>query len=236
MKRQPYYPKLLPLQPEWHHNFATKLPNYATVLGLVTAQVNAAVADNQMMEYALGDWISNVRDFAPACTSSLEILASGTGGDPFVFPVFNLPTAPTLPVGFTDVLPGALDRTFLVVKEIKAKLAYTEAIGIDLGIVGEADTVEHARPEFSLKSEGGNGCHCVKVRFKKFGHTAVAIYCKRGTGGWDLLAVSEISPYQDERPLLMAGQPEVREYKMRFWDNSTESGEWTDVASVTVSP
>ena len=76
---------------------------------------------------------------------------------------------------------------------------------------------------------------CGKLRPKKFGHYAVAIYSKRGTGGWELLAISTASPYEDERPLLVPGQPEIREYKMRFWDDGTENGDWTDVATVTVS-
>jgi hypothetical protein len=40
----------------------------------------------------------------------------------------------------------------------------------------------------------------------------------------------------DERPLLVAGTPEVREYRMRFWDKGTPNGDWTDVTKVTVSP
>jgi hypothetical protein len=38
------------------------------------------------------------------------------------------------------------------------------------------------------------------------------------------------------RPLLVAGQPEVRECRMRFWDQGTPNGDWTDVVKVTVSP
>jgi hypothetical protein len=38
----------------------------------------------------------------------------------------------------------------------------------------------------------------------------------------------------DERPLLQAGPPEVREYRMRFWDQGTANGNWAD--AVTVSP
>ena len=38
------------------------------------------------------------------------------------------------------------------------------------------------------------------------------------------------------RDVLVAGTPEVREYRMRFWDNVTPNGDWTDVVKVTVSP
>jgi len=34
----------------------------------------------------------------------------------------------------------------------------------------------------------------------------------------------------------VAGQPEVREYRLRFWDAGEENGDWTNVASTTVSP
>ncbi|MCB1277020.1 MAG: hypothetical protein KDL09_10615, partial [Prosthecobacter sp.] len=176
MKRQPYYPKLLPQQPEWHTNFATKLPGYATALGLVTADVNAAVADNLVLAYALGDWITNVRNFAPSCTAAIDDLTGGTGGEDFAFPTYTAPTPPTLPGSLTAVPPGALDRTFLLVQGIKSKAGYTEAMGLDLRIVGEEDATEHTRPEFTLKTEQGDGCHCVKIRFKKYGHYAVAVY------------------------------------------------------------
>ncbi|WP_395719318.1 hypothetical protein [Prosthecobacter sp.] len=235
MKRQPYYPKLMPQQPEWHHNFASKLPGYATALGLDTAEVNAAVADNLLLAYALGDWITNVRNFAPSCTSALEDLTGGNGSEPFAFPAYAAPTPPALPSGITEVAPGALDRTFLLVKEIKGKKAYNETMGLDLRVVEEEDAAEHPRPEFALKTEAGDGCHCVKVRFKKFGHYAVAVYSKRGSGGWELLGIDSSSPYEDDRPLLVAGQPEIREYKLRFWDAGEENGDWTDVASITVS-
>jgi hypothetical protein len=79
------------------------------------------------------------------------------------------------------------------------------------------------------------GCQCVKVRYKKFGHYAVAIYSKRGTGDWVLLSIDSASPYLDERPLMVDGQPEIRQYRLRFWDAGSENGDWSDVATITVS-
>ena len=45
-----------------------------------------------------------------------------------------------------------------------------------------------------------------------------------GAGAWEFLASDTESPHEDERPLLVAGQPEVREYRMRFWDKG--HAEW----------
>lgn len=91
-------------------------------------------------------------------------------------------------------------------------------------------------PEFSLKVERGGGCECVKIIFKKFGRQGVVIYCRRGGGPWELLAIDLSSPYLDERPLLAAGVPEVRDYRLQFYDNAAPSGDFSDVQSITVSP
>jgi len=70
----------------------------------------------------------------------------------------------------------------------------------------------------------------VKLTFYKYNHMGVYIEGRRGTGAWEFLAIDT------ESPLLVAGAPEVREYRMRFWDKGTPNGDWTDVVKVTVSP
>jgi len=129
-----------------------------------------------------------------------------------------------------------LTRIFAVVARIKTSAGYTETIGTDLGVVG-SEEVERETPKFSVSLEQGTGCQCVKLGFFKYGHMGVYIESRRGASGlWELLAIDTESPYLDERPLLVAGTPEVREYRMRFWDKGTPNGPWTTVASVTVSP
>ena len=91
MKRQYYYPRVLAARPEWHKNMANKLPGYTTNLPLTTDQVNQGVGDNLMLYYGLGAWITNVRDFAPACTADLRVLEFGTGPDPFAFTSYAAP-------------------------------------------------------------------------------------------------------------------------------------------------
>lgn len=244
MKRQRYYPNSIGDQGNWNANFADKLSNYQTTLGLSTAQVTQGLADARYMQYCLSHWLSDVRNFALAATQALDVLSNGSGSAPYVMPPF---TAPPLPAGdpaavppipaTVAVPPGALQRIFDLVAIIKHSPNYTQAIGQDLGVVGEEDTTVYTRPDFTLKVEGlgSGGCNCVKVRHKRYGHYAVAVYSRRGTGDWELLHISAESPYLDERALLVAGQPEIREYKMRFWDAGSENGEWSDVASVTVS-
>ena len=201
-------------------------------IGLVPADITASVNDSRHLAYSLGSWLTAVRGYGPGCTSQLEVLKLGTGNTAFELPEFA-PPAP--PAGLTAVLPGALTRIFKYVQTIKAAPVYTEGLGLLMGIVGSEDSTEHAVPEFALKTVLGDDCQCVRVGFKKFGHYAVAIYSRRGGGDWVLLGVDSSSPYLDERELLVAGQPEKRDYRMRFWDDGTENGDWTDIASITVS-
>ena len=99
-----------------------------------------------------------------------------------------------------------------------------------------AEETEKTVPKFLTTLEQGAGCQCVKHVFYKYTHQGVYIESRRGTGAWEFQAIDTESPYLDERPLLVTGVPEVREYRMRFWDKGTPNGDWTDVVKVTVSP
>ena len=131
---------------------------------------------------------------------------------------------------------GALNRIFALCAVIKKATGYTVETGLQMGIVGEEDTSEATMPEFTIKVESGTGCQCARLLFKKFGEEAVIIEQRRAGGAEGFLAVDTSSPYLDERPLLVAGQPEVREYRMRFYANDQGFGEWTPWKSVTVAP
>ena len=144
-------------------------------------------------------------------------------------------TPPALPAGVAPVPPGVLTRLFDLVSEIKENDAYTETMGLALGIVGSA--VPPSQPVPGLKAEviQGGGCQCVKLSFVKYGHMGVYLESRRGAGAWEFLAIDTDSPYLDERPLLAAPTPEVREYRARYWDKGTPNGDWTDVVKVTVA-
>ena len=103
MKRQPYYPKQLADQPEWHFNYADRLTENGAAMGLLPADVTASANDSRHLGYALGIWLTQVREFGPGSTAELETLKFGSGGSPFELPVF---TPPAPPAGLTPVLPG----------------------------------------------------------------------------------------------------------------------------------
>ena len=242
MKRQEYYPTRVAERPEWHLNFAAKIQIYGSTLGLTTAQVNQAVADNLLLAYAIGNWIVNVREFGPSGTAALTLLNDGAGSDPFEFPVYTAPTPPTLPAGVT-VLPGALTRTFMLVKEMKAKPGYTPVIGLDMKVIGQEDTQgdnlfndPNATPRIKVTAVPGATFDYAQIKFFKDGHEYVTIESRRGGGAWESLGLAAKSPFLDQRPLLVTGQAEIREYRAKFFDQGQSNGAWCDVAKVTVSP
>lgn len=234
MKRQTYYPSRIGDQVNWLDNYATKLPIHGPTLGVDPADVTASVNDAKFGNYVLGSWLSAVRNFSPSTTDAVDDVLTGSGSAAMVLPTF---TAPALPAGVTATFPGLLTRIFALIAKMKLSAGYTEAIGTDLGIIGAVDGSTPGVPKFSAEAEQGASCQCVRLTFYKYGHMGVYIESRRGPNGvWEFLAIDTESPYEDERPLLVAGQPEVREYRMRFWDKGTPNGDWTDVQKVTVSP
>lgn len=234
MKRQNYYPSRLANQANWLENYAAKVAVYGATLGLTAGQITASANDAKWCHYVIGTWLTAVRAFSPSTTDAVDDVLTGGGSSvPVVLPTF---TAPALPAGTTEQLPGALTRIFDLIGAMKRAAAYTEAIGTDMGVVGSEDTTAHASPRVTADTVQGSTCQCVKLVFAKYNHMGVHIEGRRGNSAWEFLGVDTESPYMDERPLLVAGQPEVREYRVRFWDKGTPNGDWTDVVKVTVSP
>jgi hypothetical protein len=66
---------------------------------------------------------------------------------------------------------------------------------------------------------------------------ALTVEGRRGQGDWEEIGILGRRALRDTRPLAVRGQPEVREYRARFFDGSDHlSGDWSPVETVTVSP
>ena len=233
MKRQNYYPSRLAEQANWLENYAAKVAIYGATLGLTAGQITATANDAKWCHYVIGTWLTAVRAFSPSTTDAVDDVLTGGGNLAVALPTF---TPPALPAGTAAQLPGALTRIFDLIGAMKRAAGYTEAIGTDMRIIGAEDSVTAAAPRFTADAVQGAGSQSAVLKFFKYGHMGVHIESRRGNGPWEFLSVDTESPYMDERALLAAGQPEVREYRMRFWDKGTANGDWTDVVKLTVSP
>jgi hypothetical protein len=233
MKRQRYFPRTKGGQPGWFGSFAAQLSHANETLGFPDADIAAAIADAGFLAYVTGAWIAMVRGFGPTCTLALKAAMEGTGDEAVTLPTF---TVAPVPAGVVPVPPGAYTRLTKFVQRIKASANYTSVVGILLGIIGSEDATAHPVPTFTLRVERGAKWERVRIDCERYGNKGVYIETMRGTGGWEPLPIALTSPVYDARPLLDPATPEVRKYRMCFYGPTGLIGEWTGIASVTVSP
>jgi hypothetical protein len=66
-------------------------------------------------------------------------------------------------------------------------------------------------------------------------HTVLQDYQSRTNGGeWFALGADNSKPHYDPRPLLDPALPEVREYRLRWWDKGEPNGEFSPVQKIVV--
>ena len=77
----------------------------------------------------------------------------------------------------------------------------------------------------------------VELSYVKGEFDGVNVYGEReGESGFVLLGRDAQSPYEDKRPLLQEGRPEIRRYQLRYVKNDVEVGQMSDTISVTCEP
>ena len=232
MKRQDYYPGTVEEQVLWLRNFASTLPAHAAALHISLATLAEAIADALWVAYTLGPWRTAVRTFAKASTSAMEEVQTGSGTAANDLPAFTLPPRGAV----VPRPPGALRRVFRIVQLIKVEGGYTGAIGLALRITTIADDREHPAPSLEVSTERGAKAEVAVLRMEKWDHTALHIESRRSGGDWEKLTVTTEPTHRDTRPLLDPAQPEVREYRVRYYEGSAPTGEWSPVAKATLSP
>jgi len=130
-------------------------------------------------------------------------------------------TVPVLPPNFpAAVPPGIVPRFRALVKRVKACPGYTTGIGEMLGIERAQSTtaaeLSTAGPTPVLRGKaldtGG-----AELKSNKGDAEAVDLYSKRD-GDADFVRLDRVLhfPYIDNRPLLVAGKPEKRDYRAKF--------------------
>lgn len=126
-------------------------------------------------------------------------------------------------------------RVRAIIRRLKSATGYTEAIGQLLKIIGPDDTTDltTSKPDLTATPKA----HGIELSFTKGKSDGVKIYSKRdGDADFVFLANDTVAPYVDNRPLLVAGKPEVRRYKAIYVVNDDEIGNFSDEVVVTANP
>ncbi|MDD5034944.1 MAG: hypothetical protein PHE55_09320 [Methylococcaceae bacterium] len=231
MPNQAYFPASEADRVVWLTHFRAKLPLHGPTLGITAEEITTILADIDFYTWILHTWNPSMQQTALEATAYKGIIATGTGADLLPVPTqaqFDQPPA-VRP-------PGVLTRLFNFVQRIKIGAGYDLAIGQDLGIIGSQNTTLHLIPEFTASIERGMAIERVKIVFTKYSHDGVFIECRRNNGAWEFLAIVTGKPWFDERPLLDPNVPEIREYRLRWWDKGEAHGEFSPVQRVIVGP
>ena len=224
----------VPLQDEtlvtWMEQFISRLPGYASTLGLTAADLTSAQADSEMTKYLVNVGLPAAKTAAGTFAAYKESIVKGKPGGGAV------PSFPTLAAPPTVVPPGVVKRLRALVKRIKAAPGYTEVIGRDLKIIAPAQSSQPAttpKPTFRPKSLPGS---VIRLTWVKGKFNGVIVECRRGGGNWEEIGRDNYSPFDDNRAPLTAGQPEVREYRLRYFTKDQPVGDYSDTVSSTTMP
>lgn len=211
----------------WHQSFAQQA---ATHVGQVAALTAAAITqininrDNVLLTVTA---VQVAKNYLSEITAYKRAILRGS----FTLP---LPVAPTLP-STVSLAAGSLQGieawTRRIVGQIKADSNYTDQLGQDLGIVAAPLVLSDPAVTAIALTQSQ-----VRLNVSKGGYMTVAVDSRRGGGAWELLVVLTSTPYVDLRPPLVAGQPELREYRVQGYMDNARQGALSQAASAVTVP
>ena len=228
MPNPDWYKKKLSELDSWHAAFSAQCAATGTTHGLSAGNVTQAATDATFVA-ALLNFDQQIRGFVQAWTEYRDAILRGD-------PAAALPGLPTLPAALTvplGGLPGIEARTRSFANIIKADADYTPQVGEDYGIVAVAGGGPTTP---GLVATALPGTSQVSLAIAKGGYSVVAIDMRRGGGGWVQIGVSQTATFVDATAPLVAGQPEVREYRAQGMVGNARVGNLSAVVSAVTVP
>lgn len=213
----------------WFDNFRTKLVVHGPTLGIPAARVTQVGQEYAWLFYSNAD-TQNAEAEWHERVAWRDIFFRGDDGAM----LGTYPTNNSIAVAAPPAPPaGVLARLRALVQLMKNSTAYDEAIGSELGILTPPPSARPPKP--TPVAAPGENSH-VMIDSPLRGWSAQEIESRRGTGGWELIAVALKRKHTDTRPPLAAGQPEVREYRLRYRDGDVPEELFSDIVKVTTKP
>lgn len=214
----------------WLQNFALKLNVYVGTAGIVAGGVTAA---NLYRDFYL--WIINRTDQVRTVSQDLTEWKSLLTDGPIGTPIGAAPAAPAYPSApLGTPVAGIFPLIIALAERIRNTAGYTTAIGEDLGIVPPEGGGTLGDPVAELTALPDSE---VRVGWAKSSSDGVLVESQRAAEVvWAVLGTDRFAPYLDSRAPLVAGQPEVRRFRIRYLDGDDPVGAYSAVASVTTIP
>ena len=210
------------------NNFANKIGGYAATLGLTPVEVASVINDAARFKYIL-DMQELYKTFKQNISRYKDMLRDGSGGVPIGDLVIPIPPAAPIPVD-----DGIFIRIRKMVACIKAHLAYNEAIGEDLGIVGDAQVIDilNLKPVLKSRLDAGRPL----IIWSKDPADSINIYVDRKDGkGFVYLANDSQPDYLDTFPMPAGVESVVWYYKAVYRIGDEQVGQFSEPIQVTVT-
>lgn len=225
-----YIPRVLSQLIAWFVNFASKLAVHGPNLGVTAAEITAAANDSTTVQHVINGQQIRQTDAQEFTRFRDQVLYGGESGEEP-----GAPAPGTITPALPDPIPfGIIPRTRDLAQRMKSHPLYTTAIGEDLGIEAPEGVLPDAQPVLTLTVETG---FVVRLGFPMRGFPMIEIQCKRpGDADFITIGFDSSEPYLDSRAPVVAGQPEVRQYRARYHDTAGPIGTWSDIVSATAQP
>ncbi len=229
MKTLKYIPSTDAEKGVWLNNFSTKLPLYATSLGVSSAELTSVQDDNTMYQYVIG-MMEVYRQNLSNLVSYKNMLKNASGTQ-HIGPVPALPVMATTPVAVPE---GIFDRITKLVTRIKNSLAYSDNIGADLGVItpsAQVIDVATLQPDLVVKLDVGRP----RLKWIKGYADAIDLYADRNDGaGFVLLGRLMKNEYIDVATLAAGKIFDEWKYKAIYVISDEQVGLFSKITSVDV--
>ena len=217
----------------WALNFEQEFPALAATLGFANTEMQDLLNDSAAMRHAIM-FAQTGAAFSKAATAFKNGMLGGIGENQLTpnQPGFTPPPNPPAPVdaGIIERLSNAMNRA-------KLSSGYTQTIGETLMIATTpTDSAFPPDAKTSVTSTSMTGS-IVRLDWIKGKFDGVFIDSQRGDETeWTRLDFDMRSPFEDTRPPLVAGKPEERRYRLRYFIDNQAVGAWSDVIVVITLP
>jgi len=210
-------------------NFCNKIDGYAPLLGITAGQVTS-IKDDKNMWLFIFDMREGYKTKTEDVSNYKKIVRSGPTGTP----LGAVPTPPTFAASPTVVASNLVDRFRKLIGQIKKAPNYNNAIGQDLGIVGDEHVVDPPtmKPVLTSRLDAGRP----EIIWKKGDATSIDIYVERTVGaGFTFLANDTEPNYIDTATLPDGINSAVWKYKAIYKIGDEQVGMYSETLSVTVT-
>jgi hypothetical protein len=213
----------------WLNTFSSRIGQYATSLGLTTAEVTSVQNDASMFAYLV-----QLQEAGHQYWTAVSGLKKQMRSSPQQSIAPAIPASPAVGPPPAAVRSGIFNRTVLLVARIKQNSVYTTTMGQDLNIIPTVVPFNpnDMLPNLSVRIESGHPL----LKWKKGEADGVQLYVdRRDNAGFVPLAKVIRNTYLDTMEVPVNAFIATWDYKARYLVGDDEVGQFSPVISINVT-